>query len=150
MKLEKQVCSLELAKKLKELGVKQESLWYWNQTFEAKRKPHPYLFEVQGWDKTHHKYSAFTVAELGEMRKDNMQKILDNINAGVKAGIEKAQASENSVQLVKKQDVLDLLEDIIKKYPLDNDDMQDVWLRSFRIGLIELRGKIKALTGESK
>lgn len=29
MKLEEQVCSLELAKKLKELGVKQESLWYW-------------------------------------------------------------------------------------------------------------------------
>jgi len=30
MKLEKQVCSLELAKKLKELGVKQESLWFYN------------------------------------------------------------------------------------------------------------------------
>ena len=30
MKLEDQVCSLELAKKLKELGVKQDSLFYWN------------------------------------------------------------------------------------------------------------------------
>ena len=29
MKLEKQVCSLELAKQLKELGVTQESLWVW-------------------------------------------------------------------------------------------------------------------------
>ena len=29
MKLEDQVVSLELAKKLKELGVKQESLFYW-------------------------------------------------------------------------------------------------------------------------
>ena len=29
MKLQNQVCSLELSKKLKELGVKQESLWYW-------------------------------------------------------------------------------------------------------------------------
>ena len=69
MKLEKQVCSLELAKKLKELGVKQESVWYWTQTFNPKRKPHPYQFEIQGCGRadTHHKYSAFTVAELGEM-----------------------------------------------------------------------------------
>jgi hypothetical protein len=29
MKLEEQVCSLDLAKRLKELGVKQESHWYW-------------------------------------------------------------------------------------------------------------------------
>lgn len=29
MKLEQQVCSLDLAKKLKELGVKQESAFYW-------------------------------------------------------------------------------------------------------------------------
>jgi len=29
MKLEDQVCSLELAKRLKDLGMKQESLWYW-------------------------------------------------------------------------------------------------------------------------
>ena len=35
MKLEKQVCSLELAKRLKELDVKQESLWYWHFNTEA-------------------------------------------------------------------------------------------------------------------
>lgn len=29
MNIEDQVCSLELAKKLKELGVEQDSLWYW-------------------------------------------------------------------------------------------------------------------------
>ena len=64
MKLEQQVCNLELAKKLKELGVKQESLWYWvhnkikddwkltilTQCF----KDHPESWEY---------YSAFTVSE---------------------------------------------------------------------------------------
>lgn len=69
MKLENQVCSLEHAKKLKELGVKQESLWWWGITKKDK------AFVL--WD-TFHKnqfyreedyfvYSAFTVAELGEM-----------------------------------------------------------------------------------
>jgi len=32
MKLENQVCSLEHAKKLKELGVKQENIWWWVET----------------------------------------------------------------------------------------------------------------------
>lgn len=71
MKLEQQVCSLELAKRLKGLGVKQESLFWWVKVkhdgehfvkmegtiayWEAKRL---------GFDDI---YSAFTVAELGEM-----------------------------------------------------------------------------------
>ena len=65
MKLEDQVCSLELAKKLKELGVKQESLFYWwfvrndmgDDVFVSDTKP------VNGTEY----WSAFTVAELGEM-----------------------------------------------------------------------------------
>jgi len=65
MKLENQVCSLELAKKLKELGVKQESLWWWN------------IYNQNGCDamitlnrperKGDYCCSAFTVTELGEM-----------------------------------------------------------------------------------
>lgn len=62
MKLENQVTNLELAKKLKELGVEQESLFYWKQ--EA----------IHYWQKLDTKdlaapscYSAFTVAELGEI-----------------------------------------------------------------------------------
>ncbi len=59
MKLENQVCSLELAKKLKGLGIKQESLFQWSWDNEDYRlvynKPHLDLF------------AAFTVAELGEM-----------------------------------------------------------------------------------
>lgn len=62
MKLEDQVCSLELAKRLKELGVEQNGLFS------------HYLFDNRwhiGYLPTHLKecenYSAFTVAELGEM-----------------------------------------------------------------------------------
>lgn len=64
MKLEDQVTSLELSKKLKEFGVKQDSLFYW-------------LNILNGWAiysysdaieyKSINPISAFTVAELGEM-----------------------------------------------------------------------------------
>lgn len=37
MKLEQQVVSLELAKQLKELGVKQDSLFYWDTDYENGR-----------------------------------------------------------------------------------------------------------------
>jgi hypothetical protein len=67
MTLEDQVCSLDLAKRLKELGVKQDSLFYW----------YPYAI---GWrcrfvdeltsniqKDVERLVSAFTVAELGKM-----------------------------------------------------------------------------------
>ena len=63
MKLEQQVVSLELAKRLKELGVKQESYWYWynGKGFELQptlvHPSNPYKKVA----------SAFSVAELGEM-----------------------------------------------------------------------------------
>ncbi len=72
MKLEQQVTSLETSKRLKELGVKQESLFYWadrvwlggrkNESFIAYGIPNnpDYLAD----------YSAFTVAELGEILPD--------------------------------------------------------------------------------
>lgn len=76
MQLEQQVCSLELAQKLKELGVKQESLFRWRFTndFSIKKgfkfekevqlkpvNPHDTHFGVYSY------ISAFTVAELGEL-----------------------------------------------------------------------------------
>jgi hypothetical protein len=83
MELEQQVVSLELAKRLKELGVKQESVFWWvidedkkallyhdgeTSVYEGKR----YVTYVDGnakvlGGKTLNKVSAFTVAELGEM-----------------------------------------------------------------------------------
>lgn len=71
MKLEKQVTSLELSKRLKELGVKQESLFYWTRypfshgdyTCWFYEKLSTYTGDTKDWEQI----SAFTVAELGEM-----------------------------------------------------------------------------------
>lgn len=62
MKLEDQVCSLELSKRLKELNVKQESFFVWEERPEG-AKLFPYDCDerpMYAW------FSAFTVAELGE------------------------------------------------------------------------------------
>lgn len=82
MSLEKQVCSLEPAQKLKELGVKQESLFYYAHQGKIYSREHYYsnynsndendqeavtfeyyLSEVNSGQI----YSAFTVAELGNL-----------------------------------------------------------------------------------
>lgn len=69
MKLESQVVSLELAKQLKEMGVKQESYFYWYE-----RKDYPsmvmdpiFVLAMRNVGLEFVKGpSAFTVAELGE------------------------------------------------------------------------------------
>ncbi len=60
MNLESQVCSLELAKRLKELGVKQESYFKW----ETNNSGHTELFHSKATSCCHDYYSAFTFAEL--------------------------------------------------------------------------------------
>lgn len=74
MELEKQVVSLELAKRLKELGAKQESLFWWHEGMEWA------IFgdgDVTSWgfqETFEHgpkDVSAFTVAELGEILKND-------------------------------------------------------------------------------
>lgn len=60
MKIEQQVCSLEWAKKLKALGVKQESILYWKDgrlNCCCEKTTHAIENTTS--------YSAFTVAELG-------------------------------------------------------------------------------------
>jgi hypothetical protein len=86
MKIEDQVCALEQAKKLKELGIEQNSIFYFSNFFDI-RQPEEYricrreesgIFHDRGgsfesFHFSHHKsriettYSAFAVAELGQL-----------------------------------------------------------------------------------
>ena len=74
MELEDQVVSLDLARKMKELGAEQDSAWYWIQQgdyiddwseafLSSKKERAIYDLTLEG------DCSAFTVAELGEMLK---------------------------------------------------------------------------------
>jgi hypothetical protein len=81
MKLEKQVCTLELAKRLKVLGVKQGSHFYWVKNFDAEKgwrvigreqisgelDAHYGFRPDEAREGGYEMYAAFTVAELGEM-----------------------------------------------------------------------------------
>ncbi len=70
MKLEQQVTSLELSKRLKELGVKQDSYFYWvklKDNFELFSLAEVYIKELNKGESQIETYSAFTVAELGDM-----------------------------------------------------------------------------------
>lgn len=72
MESSKQVVSLELAQRLKELGVKQESLYWWAEYRHGHNQPEwqwritDSLYEGD-YDHYRNQLSAFTVAELGEM-----------------------------------------------------------------------------------
>ena len=66
MQLENQVANLVLAQKLKELGVKQESLFYWSSDligYSVQYKS--YCEQTNGLNQPF--FHAYTVAELGEM-----------------------------------------------------------------------------------
>lgn len=66
MNIEKYVCTLEQSKKLKELGIKQESFWYWVRYWKSGRYEWD-LFQKDESDKVNTHISAFTCGELGEM-----------------------------------------------------------------------------------
>jgi hypothetical protein len=77
MNLEQQVCSLELAKKLKSLGVKQESFFAWVYSPEPGREWEAHLISKDMTEYPDKPYlsqqaCAFTVAELGDMIHNNV------------------------------------------------------------------------------
>lgn len=85
MTLEQQVCSLELSKRLEELGVKQESLFYWYDLHEVDRKTLLCFRydEEHFWEPTINNFwlskevercSAFTVAELYQLHYEKFGK----------------------------------------------------------------------------
>jgi hypothetical protein len=62
MELEKQVCSLELAKRLHELRLIQDASYYW--CLAVDRPGESFLRDRRCYER---QYAAFTVAELGEL-----------------------------------------------------------------------------------
>src|SRR3990167_9737514 len=81
MKLENQVTSLELSKRLKELGIKQDSLFWWIIPTDSDYKANPKNKSVLIYEKElcrdgncgHKPISAFTVSELGELLPKNLK-----------------------------------------------------------------------------
>lgn len=78
MTLEQQVVSLELAQKLKELGVKQESIFFYRGEDEEGKKLRgaDTTLNYSAYPKDHNQYtnaiSAFTAAELGEVLPEKL------------------------------------------------------------------------------
>jgi hypothetical protein len=66
MEPSQQVCSLELAKRLAELGVKQESYFYWV-NWSSERHARSGWHIEEGAHRDCESIAAFTVAELGKM-----------------------------------------------------------------------------------
>ena len=76
LKLEQQVCSLELAKRLKELNVKQESFFIWKQCINKQLACYqiPTVSTHKNVDNDDEIIaSAFTASELGEMLPDRIK-----------------------------------------------------------------------------
>jgi len=74
MELKKQVCSLELSKRLRELGFTQKSLFYWNEEMET-----IHFDEAMKLKNVGCYCSAYTLTELGEeiMKSKNIVYRLD-------------------------------------------------------------------------
>ncbi len=107
MKKENQVSNLELSRKLKDLGVKQESSWYW--IVPGIPGLEPYLADHKKRT-TGETFSAFTVAELGEMlpdgklteKEEGIYYVLRGNEAPIKADTEANTRAKMKVYLLEK------------------------------------------------
>lgn len=66
MNIKDQVVSLELAKEMKELGVKQDSFWHWTWAEWNEEVEWVLILPDEAARLKKEKFSAYTVAELGE------------------------------------------------------------------------------------
>lgn len=71
MSLSQQVTSLELSKRLKELGVKERSFFYWSKVARSSGTNYELIWADSGEYPSDliGEYAAFTVGELGEIMK---------------------------------------------------------------------------------
>ena len=90
-----QLSNLKLSKKLQELGILQDSLWWWVKYLENGTRINPkglykwklvsnedvYYYKTEDWSEV---YSAFTVAELGKMLPESAW----SIGGGTLSGLE--------------------------------------------------------------
>lgn len=67
MKKEDQVASVKPAKELKELGAKQDSVWYWTWAEWNEKAEWVLISQDERVGLKKENFSAYTVAELGEM-----------------------------------------------------------------------------------
>lgn len=115
MKIEDQLVSLEIAKKLKELGVKQESYFYFHTCYKQEKYDdiwsEDYHDEVTGeYGDCHkllksHSISAFSVAELGDILPAWVQtkRLYDIFELGTLNWINKCEYSWNCLVGDKKE-----------------------------------------------
>lgn len=109
VKLENQVCSLELSRRLKELGVKQESLFYWvNCKSGAKIYFEGQIDYITAFIiEESELFSAYTVAELAEILpvmvqsyksfKEHWECVYDPLEIGF---VEKTEADTRAKMLI--------------------------------------------------
>lgn len=90
MELQKQVCTLEQAKKLFQLGIMQESYFYWADTIDCPQFgiTHGHFFLSDS------EYSAYNLSELGimlpnEIRGHSLYHVLGHCNNGHISGYSK-------------------------------------------------------------